>query len=228
MSNSNPITAAELMEQLQSDPAYQVKMKQQRQAQIDANKQYQADVAPILHELGELGIDTDLYDLAQYHAPLSEEIVQLLLKWLPKTEDDRVLEGIVRSLGVPEIPYDGTALIEAFEQTDSDTLRWVIANTIAEAQPANVGDWLTDAVQKSSYGKAREMLILAVARIIDSQSAISVLKQYANEFPGFVAKAFSECGDRSLINFLDDLKSDSNSWEQKEIARAITILSKSK
>lgn len=224
MSKSKSITAAELMEQLQNDPDYQAKIRQQHEAQLDANSQYETQVAPLHRELGHLGLVADLYELVQKYGPLSDEVIQLLLHWLLKSDNNKVLEGIVRALGAPQAPYNGTNLVMIFEKTESQMLRWVIANTIAEARPTHINDWLTSAVQETKYGKAREMLIVAVARMVEKEVAITILKQCANDFPGYVAKAFSECGNRSHIDFLNGLKSGSNSWERQEIENAVHTL----
>lgn len=226
MSKSKPITASELMRQLHDDPRYVAKIRQKHEMRDDANLQYQAQVAPILHELEQIGLHADLYELVQKYGPLSEKTVQLLLKWLVKSNNEKVIEGIVRVLGAPQKPYNGTNLVKIFKKTESEILRWIIANTIAEARPTHINAWLAEAVLEHSYGKAREMLILAVARILEPDTAISLLKQNAKEFPGFVAKAFAECGDKSVVDFLNELKNDSNAWEQKEIENTIHLLNR--
>lgn len=224
MSKTKPLTAAELMQQLEGDSEYQAKMAKQQQKQTELEKQYQSDATPLLQELAAISVDEDLYGLAQKYGPLSDEIVEILLSWLPVSTNERVLEGIVRSLALPRNPYDGTALAQLFDKTNSDTLRWIIANTIAEARPLSINEWLTETARNASYGDARQMLIVAVGRMIDAESAIPMLKEASIAFPAFAAMALAECGDKSTIEFLKKLKRNASAMEQQEISKAISQL----
>lgn len=224
MSKSKPITAAELMNQLQTDKNWQSQSERHHQNMSEADAKYRSEVAPILNELKDLGLDADLYDLVQKYGPVSKPAVQILLGWIVKADNEKILEGIVRSLSSTTAPYDGAALVSLFEKSDSQILRWVIANTIAESKPINITKWLTDAVLNPDYGKAREMLILAAARIFDQQTAILLLKKCANDFPGYVAIGIRECGNNSHVNFLKNLRTSAKSWEKREIEKTIRLL----
>ena len=220
MKKKGPITAGELMAQLNKDPKYKAKHKAQLKSQAIAIELYDRAEAPILRDIKNAGFKlSSLYEL--HHMIPKKEIVELLVKWLPNINNERVLDAIVRALAASKTPFSGTVLSNVFEETTSQSLRWTVANTIAEARPSDISEWVLETFKNVKYGKSREMLALAVARLVDPQIANEVLVSMFNEFPGHVSLALAECGGVSELSFLKSQKENYKGWIKKEIDKAI-------
>lgn len=104
--------------------------------------------------------------------------VPILVRWLPRIENEQVKEDIVRTLSVPwAAPDAGPALIAEFQKADGqqrDGLRWAIANGLAVTADDAVFDQLVAVVTDRKYGKAREMLALAMGNCHNPR-AVNVL-----------------------------------------------------
>jgi len=182
-------------------------------------------VEPIVKDLHQQGIDVKSIDkLVQHHAPLSAQVVQVLLHWLPRIQNDRVKESLIRSLGAAKEPFEGKELIDCFETDMSETLRWPIANTIAEARPFGVADWLVQAVRNPGSGTARQMLVIALARLVPAGQAIPILLTLINDLPGHVAMAIGEIGGQPERIVLQNYSGPLKGWELAEFAKAIKKL----
>lgn len=226
MKKAKTQTAAEVTSRLGNNPEY-VELQANREIKMSLQQaDYDAEMQPIRSDLKELGVDVDLYELVQKYGKLSPEITNILLKWLPRCANVRVLEGLVRALGYTKDTYDGQELVVLFEKTDNLLLKWTIANTIAEAKPANITNWVVEAVKNPANRKSREMLILATARMADQEVAIFTLRSLLKEFPGFVAMAFAECGGKDEVALLQENRDKGKSWERKKIEQAIISIEK--
>ena len=101
-----------------------------------------------------------------------------------------------------------------------------IANTIAEARPKGITDWLLSVVKDPAYGDARQMLTLAVARIASPQIANETLISIYDQLPGHVALALAESGGERELKFLEDKRDRSKGWVRREIEKAVKTIIK--
>ncbi len=128
-----PITATELLSQLQKDPDY-ARMMREKDEQIARNRaEFETLERPVVDELHRIGIMVPSVGNAAFfegYVPLSDPAVKVLLRWVPRAHQ-RVQECLVRLLAAAAHPFDGRVLAELFDQADSEDLRWVIANTLA-------------------------------------------------------------------------------------------------
>jgi HEAT repeat protein len=98
--------------------------------------------------------------------------VPILVDWLPRVDDPRVKEAMVRSLtGQRGARGEGTIrLIQEFgrpEYADEASLRWAIGNALATlAGPADA-DAIIELLRDRSSGMARQMLCDALSRTMD-------------------------------------------------------------
>lgn len=88
----------------------------------------------------------------------------------------RIKEGIARALTVP---YGGlealNATIEEFEKQNSNSevsLKWVLGNAIAVLATPSDADRLISLVMNRSNGKARDMIILALPRLVEDKTRL--------------------------------------------------------
>jgi hypothetical protein len=227
MVRDKTITAAELLARLNRNPKYREReVNRAREEALNVARSQKLG-APILQDLGAIGVTPSSLDrLAHEYAPFSEDVVKVLLNWIPRAMDPDIQESLIRSLGAAAVRFDGRPLIEAFENTRSDGLRWAIANTIAEARPTGLTNWLVGAVQDPSYGDARQMLCLAVARLASLQVANDVLVAVFDQLPGHVAMALAESGGKRELKFLRENRTRYKGWIRKEIDKAVRLIAK--
>lgn len=222
MTKKKRITAEELLNQLQRDPEFMARQAKRDRDLEQREVRSKQLVAPVLKELERLGYQVfSLEDLPRKYAPLTGEIAEVLLRWLVRIDEERVQEQIVRTLAAARASFDGSGLTRLFEQTKSGALRWAIANTLAEARPTGVGDWVSDALARQDYGEARQMLPLAVARLHAPTDANRVLRQSIDEMPGHVAMGLAESGGQEELRLLESKRETVAGWEKKEVDKAV-------
>lgn len=93
--------------------------------------------------------------------------VPILLEALAKTEDGRALEEIVRALSVPWARAAATGpLIDTFRRAEygTDSVRWAVGNALEVVWDDAYFDELVDLACDRSYGRAREMVVLGLAK----------------------------------------------------------------
>lgn len=207
--NKKDISAEELMRRLNEDPEYQKKMaeKQKRkEKKISLNKQAFAFVTS---DLRNIGVEvSSINDLTVNYSPLSEAIIEVLLKWIPIVEQVDIQDGLIRALCLAEKPFDGKVLTNIFETVkglDASRIRWSIANTIDAVQPNGISDWIERTLINSKYGFAREMLCLAIVKMQPYEKAVDILKTVFDDLSIHATEAFKEIGqDQSIIDFLTE------------------------
>ncbi len=198
-------TANDIMDRLLNDPKYCEMMKEKKLRRSIRHHDLENIERPIIQELERSGVHVeDISDLIRKYAPLSPEIVKILLSWISKIEHDNVLDMLIRALAAPAEPYDGSPLATLFEVTNSlYGLRWVIGNTIECAVPTNITEWVVSTVQNASYGNDRSRLCLALIKMVPPERAIPILQSVFDQLPTPCAEALGKIGnDESILRFL--------------------------
>ena len=222
----NP-TAQELLARLRQDREFLANEERRAKKKALREAKHHDIERPVLADLESLGIKVpSIHDLVRDYAPLEPEVSNLLLRWIPLIKNESVKEQLVRALAASAEPFDGRPLIDALENTQSEELRWAIANTIAEGRPYGVADWLMSVVPDPSYGKAREMLLLAIARLVLNRQANDVLLDVFDQLPGHAAIALAESGDLRELEALKEKRDKYNGWVREEIDRAIDSIAR--
>jgi hypothetical protein len=146
MPKRKPITAGELMAQLEADPEW-VARRDARQRESEAHSQVcAADEAELVREIRSAGYDIDsVWDLVNStpHPILERRFLgeyprayPILLRHLRIAHRKEIREGIIRSLTVKDGGRDvEVALLECFQSETDDNLRWVLANALRTAMP---------------------------------------------------------------------------------------------
>lgn len=135
----------------------------------------------LLEDLRHAGVPvSDVWDLVnsqvQYRAALP-----VLIDWLqsvdarvPADERPKVREGLVRALSVPAArPAAAPVMIEEFRRAlDPSGLgfRWVVGNALSVVADDSVFDEIMTLAQDPRYGKARQMVVLGLARSKDPRA----------------------------------------------------------
>jgi len=137
-------TAAELMAELQGDPAYRRREIEAEQKHLLREKEYSGMLEPLVTKLHELGLQgASLHEIVPRSAPLPGDAVEVLLAGLVELHDARATEAVIRALGAARTPFDGRPLTVCYELTDDEALKWAILNTGALARPHAIEDWLS-------------------------------------------------------------------------------------
>lgn len=160
----------------------------------------------------------------------------VLLEWLDRVEEDvppaarqKFREGLVRALGVEEARGEAASvvLVREFRRPGLDwPTRWAVANSLSVIADSSVFDDLVGLARDRSYGRAREMLMLALARS-DAERASTVLVEMLDddEVAGHAIAALGRARSKetraSIERFLDHPKP----WVRREANRVLAMLS---
>jgi len=215
------MTAEEFAAQLRADPAYQAKLEQQ----ADNAAGIQKVAATLMEALSRKGYRAaSLSELVRTYAPLPRDLANALIESLGQVSEANVLEAIVRAVGAAREEFNARPLVDLFERSDSPTLRWAIANTLAETRPAGLRDRLIRALEDRRYGKAREMLALAAERTNPPEVVNPILVRLLHELPGHAALALAETGGSKDLDALRRVYASATGWEREQIGRTINMI----
>ena len=92
---------------------------------------------------------------------------------------------------------------------------------MAHAKPFGINEWLIKAVQDRYTGDARQMLVLALARLVPSETACPILVSVFDDLPGHVSIALAEVGGAAELYAMQSRVDDLDGWQQKETLKAI-------
>ena len=137
MSNKNRprkgrVTAAELINQLNQDPAY-IAMRAEKDAQWEeAKANHQRETMPVLRALQQHGLEVRSLDELRQSRVEYRGAIPILIHWLRKAKSPDVKESIVRTLTVPWAkPEAADPLIGEFlSAPDGSSLKWAIGNAL--------------------------------------------------------------------------------------------------
>src|SRR5438874_12065859 len=116
------VTAADLMKELQRDSQYLARTHEQTMRRDALREQHRRMAQEVIDELQESGYCVDSLDVLRRSGTRYETAVPILLKWLPKINDLRVKEAIVRALSVPWArPLAAEPLISEFRKANEST-----------------------------------------------------------------------------------------------------------
>lgn len=218
MTKRKKLTAEEFAEALKTDTRYQDDLAHRaRHAAV-----VEREGGLVIADLARAGVDvSSLEELESAAAGFSSEAVEILLRWLPKLSAPSLQTAIVRCLASVDESFDIQPLLALYASTSSASVRWAIGNAIAEIRPLEAKGWVIDALARTDYGRAREMLPLALARIAPSEVANVVLMRYLEEMPGHVAMGLAESGGNEEARRLTAMVPATKGWVRKEIQRAI-------
>lgn len=228
--STGPITAGELMDKLRNDPAYQEQMRERALFAQQRAQAYRAAVEPLIGALRIAGCNVEsLEELRKIGAKGSQvyrAAVPTLSRWLGETTNQALKSDIVRTLTLPAARPDAArTLIDEFKRTEdgSETgLRWTIANALAVVADESVFDDLVRLSLDKSYGKAREMLALALATTGDARSA-KVLNNLLDDevVVGHAVMALRKLKAPVRADRIQQLLQHPEAWIRKEAKRAV-------
>lgn len=160
-----------------------------------------------------------------------QSAIPVLLDWLPKISDPGLKEEVVRALAVKWAK--GTAakpLIAELSATSDHSgvgLAWAIANALAVvAEDEDLGA-IEKLLAAGRFGKAREMLVLALGNMRKSPHAVTFLIRLLDDedVAGHAIMALRKLGAKGTRSSIEPFLSDPRAWVRKEAKKALEKLS---
>ncbi|HEX3997972.1 MAG TPA: hypothetical protein VHX65_05425 [Pirellulales bacterium] len=174
MSNKRkPVTAAELMQRLTSDPGWlrqnQIREDRRRARIAQLRAELEPEERPMLEELAKAGhAVSSVWDLVNTNAAYPAAI-PVLARYLPSIRHPSLRQGVARALTVPEARGCAgmTILQELVGQKDApgSEERWALANALVSAADRSMVDEISAMAADPSYADVRERFEAALERL---------------------------------------------------------------
>jgi hypothetical protein len=223
----SPKSAADLTAELQEDPEYQASMRLREQEQRRNVESYAKAAEPVLRDLEASGFRMSSVGELRWQRSRYDTAIPALLRWLPRISDRHVKEDIIRTLSVPWAkPAAGPALIDEFKKAEDSGIQWAIANGLEVVADDSLFEELVELVQDKRYGKAREMLAVALGNMKDPR-AIGVLMGLLDDEDviGHAVIGLGRLRAPAARQRLEALTSYPKDWVQEEAKKALAALS---
>ena len=228
-SHDRPKTAAELMAELQEDPAYIARMQQRELQERENVEAYVKAAKPILADLGVIGFRVNSIGELRQSGANYRAAIPTLLQWLPKVSYPPLKEDIVRTLSVPWArPAAAPALIEEFKRADDPAgtgIRWTIANALEVVADEVVFEEIVQLVQNTRYGRAREMLAMALANMENPRAVIVLIDLLGDEeVVGYAVVALGKLRASAALPDIEALTKHPKEWVRQEAKKALASI----
>jgi hypothetical protein len=172
----------------------------------------------------------DIDHLKEQNEPLPLEVIEIILKWLPKIYDEHLGAGdcLVRSLISAGEEFDPFILIDLFENSHHNkSIKWGIAYVLAVSKTYNITNWLKNQlfIEPPSFEGAGFIWGLVPkggfktkAELIEFLKAIFSKYAYYDSF----LKLFQKYGSKEDIPFLEqEAALQTNKKTEKEILKVV-------
>ena len=201
--------------------------EEKRQQLIVQNKEASK---PVLDDLSQAGLDVDwIEDL--YNKRLDyKKAIPILLRWLTRVENPAVKEAIVRALSVPwarrtEAPV---LLVEEFRRSKSDFgLSWAIGNALSVVADDIVLNDIVSLIRDKTYGKAREMLVVALGNMKSPDVKHTLIELLDDEdLAGYAIMALGKLKCKEARSDIERFRTHPKRWVRKEAKKALVRIDK--
>lgn len=166
-------TAAELIAELEMNPAYmERRQRQDEMRRLRAEELARAE-APLVQELRAAGAEvSSVWDLVNTSRPYPK-LVPILLDHIDHEYPERIREGVARALAVPEARVGWDKLVNLYlslSERHAQGLKWPLHLAIAAAADVSVVDTLIRLAVDKRHGENRSFFVDALARINDPRA----------------------------------------------------------
>jgi len=217
------------MAELQKDPQYVARMRQQEQQQRLNAENYLRAAEPVLKDLKAHGFQVHTIGELRHGRSKYRAAVPILLHWLSRMSNPQVKEDIVRTLSVPWAKPDAApVLIEEFRKVENDQIRWAIANGLAVVADDAVFEELVQLLHDKGHGQAREMLALALGNMQDPR-AVTILVDLLDDAQvvGHAVVALGKLKAPAARARLKELTQHPTTWIKRAAKKALASINKS-
>lgn len=160
-------TAAELMAELNADPQYIARKREEEEKRHRQTDRWREEQRPLLDDLRAIGVRVDsVWDLVNSSAsyPLA---VPVLLDHLRRSYSDRIREGMARALAVPEARSGWEPLVDIFireRDCSAHGPKWALACALGAAADDTVFSDVAALLRDKRHGQNRVPLLDVLAR----------------------------------------------------------------
>lgn len=171
-----PKTAAELLAELRQNREFAAREKARAEKMNEVLETSEKEQDRLLSELADIGLKiASVWDLVNKQSKYPAAL-PILIRHLSLPYSSGVREGIIRALTVD---YAGSealrVLISEFLRQNDDTetsLKWVLGNAISTVAQSSDAETLISLALDRSQGKARDMIITALPRVVKDKSRL--------------------------------------------------------
>jgi hypothetical protein len=204
--------------------------------QQEARRNYWHAATPVLQDLDAEGVDSrplleSSIGIRQLIRSKADHIraIPVLLKWLPKVEYIALKESIVRTLSVPWAREVAPNLVSEFLSTPGalSGYKWAIGNALPIVADDSVFDDIVALARDKTHGKAREMVVLALANM-KNPSAVDVLIELLGDdvVAGHALSALRKLAPVRARPFIEPFVTHPRTWWRNEAKRALAKIDK--
>lgn len=227
-----PITAGELLDKLEQDPAYIARMEKIERERQQARMKYWRAARPMLEELAEAGFGVDSLDVFINTNLNYKEAIPILLRWLPRIETRNVKSSIVRSLTIKWAkPAAAPPLIKEFYREDRDGLKWVIGNALSVVADDSVFEEIVNIAQDKRHREGRQMVVVALGNMKNPKAVDLLIKLLDDdEVAPYAIAGLRKLGAKAqkARPYLDRFFAHPDPWVRNQAKRAIAKMDKAK
>ena len=173
-------TAAELLAQLQADPAFQARQQERDRKHEETERALRQAEAPLVQALSKVGVQVEsVWDLANTKVSYPQA-APVLLDHIERAYPDAVRAGIARALAVSGSRAEWGVLTGLYRKERGRRTKEGLAVAIASnATDDVIGDVIAFARDRT-HGTSRVLLLEALERSADPRS-LSALKEMGND-----------------------------------------------
>ena len=223
-----PKSAAELMAELQRDPAFVSRERERARKQADITAEYRRAASELLNELSTMGLQVESVGSLRDEGLDYRKAIPLLVSWLSRASNPSVKEDIVRTLSVPSArPIAARALVAEFERPNTpDALKWAVGNALEVVADDSVIADLLRLARDRQQGKARQMVVVALGNAKMNGAVTEALIELLcdDEVAVHAAIALGRLGDVTARPHLEAIAKKSKGLLKKEAKRALDKL----
>lgn len=194
---------------------------------VEALRLYREALAPLLYELGGLGVEAD--DLTDGLRP-TPQVQAVLGRWLSRIEYEPLRLQVISILGKARSP---SVLAREFlwsflvEQAPSRGCAWEVANAFAALMKGEDEESVVSYVCEPANGDARQSLVAGLGRLKGERVRRVLEGLLVDEgVAGHAAKGLRRAGARASLSALEMLLGGERAWVRKEAERSIAAIKK--
>lgn len=192
----------------------------------------------MLNEISSLGFlkHATIDKLHYSKRPLPPDVVNVILKWLPKIYEEHIGSGehLIRALVFTETDFDPQTIIKLFEDSDyNSSLKWTMAYVLSISRVGDISNYIRDQLFNKSTNFEREGFIYSFeinANFSSKKELMTALKKIFYEYIFFqsIFLLFKKYGQIEDIPFLMDQLKVVDKKKGKEIEKLIESIKKRK
>jgi len=225
---SGVITAKELIDKLNNNPEYLARMRDIDLKQKLSAKEYDLAAKDVVNELRQMCFRIS-YVGQLYHGNMCYEVaIPVLMKWLPKIDNIRVKEDIVRALTVKWAkPQAGPLLVDEYDKAMDSLLRWAIGNALSVVADDGVCDDLMRLAKDIGAGIDRQMIVVALGNMKNPAAVDVLIKCLKDEnVSGHALMALRKLKAAKARSYIEPFLSHKITWKRNEAKKATKAIDK--